>query len=311
MSGTILVTDTLFIGPEHIQALNQAGYEVARLEESSATEEELIANIPGKVGYILGGTEKVTPAVIQAADQLKAIVFTGTDWQHFIPGYDHATEKGIVIANAPGANAYAVAEYTVMLILLMIRRGLELGSTGTTKFQTTGSIQDARVGLIGMGRISELVARMLIGMGATDVVYWSRQAKPQLAAELGIKFVPLEDLVKTADVISTHTPESAGEILSQELLTQTKPGVVLINTGNKVTYSPDGLYDLLYNQTARAAFDFPLDDPRFDELTADVWFYSNGSTAYNTWEANKIASDMATQSMLNLLTTGNDDYRVN
>lgn len=311
MNGTILVTDTLFIGPEHIQALNQAGYEVVRLEESAATEEELIANVQGKVGYILGGTEKVTPAVIQAADQLKAIVFTGTDWQHFIPGYDHATEKGILIANAPGANAYSVAEYTVMLILLMLRRGLELGSTGTTKFLTTGSIIDARVGIIGMGRIGELVARMLVGLGATDVVYWSRQAKPQITEELGIKFVPLEDLVKTADVISVHVPESAGEILTKELLAQTKPGVVLINTGSKATYNDDSLYDLLYNQKARAAFDMPLEDPRFDELTADVWFYSNGSTAYNTWEANKIASDMATQSMLNLLSTGNDDFRVN
>ena len=311
MSGTILVTDTLFIGPEHVQALNQAGYEVVRLEESSATEEELISNIQGKVGYILGGTEKVTPAVIQAADQLKAIVFTGTDWQSFIPGYDHATQKGIFIANAPGANAYSVAEYTVMLILLMLRRGLELGSTGTTKFLTTGSVIDARVGLIGMGRIAELTARMLVGLGATDVVYWSRQAKPQLAEELGIRFMPLEELVQTADVISTHTPESAGEILTAELLKTTKEGVVLINTGSRETYSLDGLHDLLYDQKARAAFDFPIEDPRFDELTADYWFYSNGQTAYNTFEANKIASDMATQSMLNLLATGNDDYRVN
>lgn len=168
-----------------------------------------------------------------------------------------------------------------------------------------------RVGIIGMGRAGELVARMLVGLGATDVVYWSRQANPQLQDELGIRFMPLEELVSTADVITTHVPTSAGEILNEPLLKTTKPGVVLINAGS-TTYNHDALYDLLIDQKARAAFDFPIDEPRFTEkLTADVWFYSNASTAWNTHEAALICSDMATQSLINLLTTGQDDYRVN
>lgn len=311
MSNSILVTDNLFIGDEQVHQLTAAGFDVQRLDAVAATEDELIANITGKVGYILGGLEKVTPAVIAAADELKAIAFTGTDWRDFIPGYDQATEKGILISNAPGANAYAVAEYTVMLILMMIRRPLELGSTGTTQSLTTGSIIDARVGIIGMGRIGELVARMLVGLGATDVVYWSRQAKPALHDELGVRFMPLEELLATADVISTHTPKSAGELLSKDQLKTTKNGVIFINAGSPVTYNHDGLYELLADQKARAAFDFPIASHHFDELTADVWFYSNQHTGYNTHEANKLASDMATQSLINLLTTGQDDYRVN
>lgn len=311
MSNAILVTDHLFIFDEHIQALQQAGFTVERLDKPQATEEELIANIKGKVGYILGGTEKVTPAVIEAADELKAIVFTGSDWAGFIPGYGQATEKGIVIANAPGANAYAVAEYTVTLMLMLLRRVLELGSTGTSKFITTHSIVDARVGIIGMGRIGELVARMVIGLGATDVVYWSRRAKPELQDELGIRFMPLEELAATSNIITTHVPSTAGEILTKDLLKTVTPGVILLNTGSEETYNKDGLYELLANQKARAAFDFPIEEHRFDELTAEWWFYSNTSAAYNTHEAAKIASDMATQSLLNLLTTGQDDYRVN
>lgn len=311
MSNTILVTDKLFIFDEHIRKLQEAGLSVERLDRSEATEEELCEAIKGKVGYILGGTERITAAVVAAADELRAIALTVTAWEDFVPGYPEATEKGILISNTPGANAYSVAEYTVMLMLMMLRRPLELGSTGTSKFITTGSIVDARVGIIGMGTIGELVARMLVGLGATDVVYWSRQAKPQLQEELGIRFMPLEELVATADIISTHVPTSAGELLNERLIATTKKGVVLINTGSEATYNHDGLYDLLIDQKARAAFDFPIDEPRFEKLTADVWFYSNASTAWNTHEAAQLASDMATQSMINLLTTGQDDYRVN
>lgn len=311
MSNTVLVTDKLFIFDEHIRQLQNAGLQVERLDRTSASEEELIQALQGKVGYILGGAEQVTAEVIAAAPDLKAIAFTGSDWQSFIPGYPQATEKGILISNAPGANAYAVAEYTVMLMLMMLRRPLELGSTGTNKFMTTGSIVDARVGIIGMGNIGELVARMLIGLGATDVVYWSRQARPDLQDELGIRYMPLEEIMSTGDVITTHVPASAGELLTKELLHSTKEGVVFINAGSDATYNNDGLYDLLIDQKARAAFDFPIEEHRFEKLTADVWFYSNASTAFNTFEAAQIASDMATQSLINMLTTGTDDYRVN
>jgi phosphoglycerate dehydrogenase-like enzyme len=311
MSNTVLVTDKQYISDEHARQMAAVGLQVERLDRPHATEDELCQAIKGKVGYIVGGTELVTPAVIAAADELRAIALTIDDWQAVIPAYSEATERGIIISNAPGADAYSVAEYTLTLMLMMLRRPLELGSTGTSKFITTGSIIDARVGLIGMGRISELVARMLIGLGATDVVYWSRQAKPHLQDELGIQFMPLEELVSTANVISTHVPQSAGEVLNENVLKTVKPGTILINTGAEVTYSRDGLYDLLIDQKARAAFDFPIPEKRFEKLTADSWFYSNAQTAYNTHEAAQLASDMATQSMINMLTTGSDDFRVN
>lgn len=311
MSNTILVTDILFIFDEHIKQLEQAGFTIERLEKPDATEEEMCEAIKGKVGYIMGDFKPVTPAMIEAADELKAIVFPGADWARLITGYAQATEKGILIANAPGANAYAVAEYTVTLMLMLVRRALEVGSTGTSRNVTTHSMINARVGLVGMGRIGEMVARMLVGLGVTDIVYWSRQAKPELQEELGLQFMPLEELVATSDIISTHIPATAGEVMTKDLLQRTKEGVILINTCRAGAYNYDGLYDLLADGKARAAFDFPIDEPRFDKLTADAWFYSNTTTAYNTHEAAKTASDMATQSIINLLTTGQDDYRVN
>jgi len=64
MSNKILITDTLFITDEHVKRIEEAGYEITRLKKANATEDELISALKGKVGYILGGIEKVTDKVI-------------------------------------------------------------------------------------------------------------------------------------------------------------------------------------------------------------------------------------------------------
>ena len=107
MKGTILVTDSLFVFPEHEKVLRDAGYEIERLDKAEATEDELVHSIKGKVGYILGGIEKVTEKVIDAADSLKVIAFTGSDALSFIPAHQKATEHGITITTTPGANSYS------------------------------------------------------------------------------------------------------------------------------------------------------------------------------------------------------------
>jgi phosphoglycerate dehydrogenase-like enzyme len=86
---TILITDSLFIFPEHEQQLKDAGYEVVRLDKPDATEAELCEAVKGKVGYILGGIEHVTQKVIDAADELKAIAFTGIDYKALITAWEY------------------------------------------------------------------------------------------------------------------------------------------------------------------------------------------------------------------------------
>lgn len=81
MNGKILITDTLFIFDTHLKQLELAGYEIERLSKPDATEDELCQAVKGKVGYILGGIEKITGKVIESADKLKVIVFTGSGYQ--------------------------------------------------------------------------------------------------------------------------------------------------------------------------------------------------------------------------------------
>ncbi len=73
MKGKILITDSLFIFKQHEELIKGAGYDIERLDAPEATEEQLVEAIKGKVGYILGGIEKVTEKVVEAADELKVI----------------------------------------------------------------------------------------------------------------------------------------------------------------------------------------------------------------------------------------------
>lgn len=311
MKGKILITDTLFIFPEHEQQLTDAGYEIERLDTPTATEAQLIEHLQGKVGYVLGGIEKVTDSVIDAVHELKAIVFTGADWRNMIPGHVRATEKGIAIANAPGANAHAVAEYTITLILAMTRNIFELGRTGTKKFETANSLNQLTVGIVGMGTIGALVARALHALGAKEIIYYSREQKLEVEQATGATFVRMDELLERSDIVSLHASKEAGAgYMGKEQLAKMKDGALLINCGFTGGIDKDSLYEELLSGRIRAAQDDPMDE-RFDTLPLSVWFNSNSHMAYNTFEATKTASDMATESLLNLLATGMDKHKVN
>ncbi len=311
MKGTILITDSLFIFPEHEKMLRAAGYEIERLDKPEASEEELVAAVEGRVGYILGGIEHVTEKVIAAASALKAIVFTGSDWRHFIPGNEAATARGIAIANAPGANSYAVAEYTLTLMLAMVRNILTLGKTGDKKFMTSLSLREATVGIIGAGHIGKMLASMLKGLGVKEILYYSRQQHTDVEKESGATFVSLNELLERSDIVTIHVPKSAGNgFIGAEEMKRMKDGTILINCAFAGAIEAEALYAELSAGRLRAAQDEPVDE-RFNALPLSVWFNSNSGTAFNTSEANTKASDMATQSILNLLEKGEDQYKVN
>jgi phosphoglycerate dehydrogenase-like enzyme len=311
MKGTILVTDSLFIHDEHIALINGAGFDVVRLDVPNASEAQLVEAVKGKIGYILGGIEKITETVIEAADELKVISFTGADWKQFIPAHAIAKEKGIVITNTPGVNTNAVAEYTLLLILAMVRNVFELGRTGHVKFQTTTSLNELTVGIVGMGHIGSRVAMLLKAHGVTKILYTSRTQKPEVEDSTGAKFVSLDELLSQSDVVTLHASKDIGEnFIGSSELAQMKDGSLLINCGFTGGVDADALYTELTSGRLRAAQDDPFDE-HFDTFPLQVWFNSNAHTAFNTYEANKKASNMATRSILNALAGVRDEYQIN
>ena len=143
----ILVTGSLFISPDQEQILRESSFSVERLVVTKPTEAELIAAIKDKVGYILGGDERVTRKVIDAATKLKAIAFCGTDYEYFIPAWDYATKKGITLTNVPDGHTHAVAEWAQGAALSMNR-----GFFGQGSYTTVG-LEGQTIGIIGLGHI--------------------------------------------------------------------------------------------------------------------------------------------------------------
>lgn len=304
----ILVTDSLFIHDKHIKELESHGYEIERLEKTTATEEELRSAIKGKVGYILGGLEKVTENVLKETDELKAISFTGTGWKGYIPGWEYATRKGIAISNAPSANAAEVAEWATAAMMAMQRDLFELGPKGDKSFVTVKSLMQLEVGVVGLGNIGREFAERAKGLKARKVSYWSREKK----TDDFDYYENVDDLLKRADIIFLSVGDDAGQdFINAERIKLIKSDALVVSILHKGIFNEDALYERVADNEIRAAFDIVSDVERFRNLSPANWYASNGVSGYNAESTFEKASDMATHSIINLLKTGKDQCRVN
>jgi D-3-phosphoglycerate dehydrogenase / 2-oxoglutarate reductase len=308
----ILITDSLFIFPEHEQMLKDAGFEIERLDKPSATEEELVAAIKGKVGYILGGIEQVTEKVIEAADELRVIVFTGIGYKDHIPAWEQATKKGIAIANVPDGPTHAVAEWAIGMTLAMNRGFFDLGRVGQKEFMTTKGIEGQHVGIIGFGRIGRHIAGMLPAFRPASISYISRHNHDEEAQKLGVAHKEMEALLAESDIVYVCVSSDAGHhFISAKELKLMKQGALLVSFMHYGIIDEDALLQELKTGRIRAASDNPAKNEAFKELPLGTWYSLNGPNAFNTATEIKLTSDMATQSLINLLKTGADQYKVN
>jgi len=306
MNGKILVTDTLFIFDEHVKRMEDAGYEVVRVEKPDMNEEELSEAIKGKVGYILGGIEYVTDKVIENADVLKAIIFTGTGYVGHVPGWQKAKDKGIAVATTPFANVYEVAEWSLAATLAMQRDLFDLGPDGKTSFYTVDSLPDLNIGVFGFGHIGNKYADMISGIGAKSVSYWNRTDKNNQYT-----FKSKEDLFKESDIIFVAIGEEIeNNTITKDLISLMKPNALLVSISRDGIINEEDLAEALKAGKIRAAFDKVSNHDLFKGLSNRIWYGSTVSEAYNSRSFLKKSSDMAVDSLLNLLSTGEDEYRV-
>jgi phosphoglycerate dehydrogenase-like enzyme len=157
-------------------------------------------------------------------------------------GYDRFNIDGARLAHLPvadngGANAIAVAEHAIMLMLCAlkhvhaldaaVRRGAWRGNTGRV-YELCGST----VGIVGMGRIGREVARRLAGWQANLVYYDPFRLSTDLENELNVRFLELDQLLRTADAVTVHVPLNARtrNLIDAESLSLMKPSVILVNT---------------------------------------------------------------------------------
>ena len=147
-----------------------------------------------------------------------------------------AGELGISVANVPEYSPYAVAEHTVALILALNRRiarahnrvrEMNFSLDGLVGFDLHGKT----VGLVGLGRIGAVVARIMHGFGCKLLGHDPNMA-PELERDLGVRSVDLPTLFAESDIISLHAPLMAAtrHMVGAEAISRMKNGVMLINT---------------------------------------------------------------------------------
>ena len=152
-----------------------------------------------------------------------------------------ANRRGIAVGNTPDVLTDATADIAVSLLLAVSRRmkqaaqAVENGEWKT--WEPRGwiglDLAGKTLGIVGMGRIGEAVARRLWGGWQMKVLYTSRRAKPELDSRWGARHVDLPELLASSDFVSLHVPLSpaTNHLIDSQALSLMKPTSVLINTG--------------------------------------------------------------------------------
>jgi D-3-phosphoglycerate dehydrogenase / 2-oxoglutarate reductase len=217
---------------------------IAEVTEASGSEDEIIQALEGANIYVANHAP-LTQRMLEHAPDLKlAVIARGGPTNANIKA---ATQRGVLICNAPGRNATATAEHTLSLILAVLRRVPELHGALANgewrgdyyEYEKCGpELEDSTAGLIGFGAIGSRVARMLRGFGCHVLVY-DPYVKPDSLGE-GVQMVGLDELLARSRIVSLHaraTAENKGMIGVKQLATMPS-GSVLINCarGSLVEY---------------------------------------------------------------------------
>src|ERR671938_794216 len=200
---------------------------------------------------------QIDAEVVAAAPQLKVVARAGIGLDNVdVPA---ATERGVLVVNAPTSNIVSAAEHAVALLLAAARHipaadaSLRAGTWARSRF-TGVEVTDKVVGVVGLGRIGVLVAQRLAAFGVTLIAY-DPYIQPGRAAQLGVRMVTLEELLREADFITIHlpkTPETVGLIGAEQLAT-TKPGVIIVNAARGGLVDEAALADALQSGHVAAA----------------------------------------------------------
>ncbi|MDA7936394.1 D-glycerate dehydrogenase [bacterium] len=236
MKPRVLVTRHVYpaaipILQEHCVVDYQDRYEVM-------DEGQLIKKLQLADGVVCQLTDALTSSVISSAPQLRVIsqIAVGTDNIDLAT----ATERKIAVTNTPGVLTEATADLTFGLLLAAVRKIPQaqqfLRSGQWQRWDVDllcgGDVHGQTIGIVGMGRIGQAVARRARGF-SMRVLYASRNPAPaELEQELSMMRVPLDALLRESDFVSLHVPltEATKHLISIEQLCQMKRSAILINT---------------------------------------------------------------------------------
>jgi D-3-phosphoglycerate dehydrogenase len=204
-----------------------------RVERADAAHDHaLLEEVLSSAVAWIAGTSPIDDRHLAAAPNLRIVARYGT-------GYDSvdlaaAARRGVMVTNTPGANAEAVADHTVCLMLAALRHliaGNSASREGVRPPWRGRELGALTVGIVGFGSVGRTVARRLVGGFGTRVLAYDPFVAPERAREAGVEAVDdLSELAREADVLTLHMPGGGGAVVDAAFLSRMRPGAVLINT---------------------------------------------------------------------------------
>jgi D-3-phosphoglycerate dehydrogenase len=271
---------------------------------------DLASELKGADALIVRSAVKVDAGLLEHAHGLRVIGRAGV-------GVDNvdlhaATKKGIAVMNTPGANAVAVAEQTVGMMIALARqlcqadRLMHEGKWEKKALQGT-ELRGKTLGIAGLGRIGMEVARRALAFGMTVIAY-DPFVSPAVAEELGVRLETLDVVFAQADYLTLHvglTPQTTG-MINAASLAKMKKGVRLVNCARGELVDEAALSAALKSgQVAGAALDVFQNEPLKDSpLTAMNNVVLTPHIGGSTKEAQEAVGVQIAQQVVEYLTTG-------
>ncbi len=232
--------------------------------------DQLAVDLQDADAIVVRSATRVTAPLIAAAPKLRVIARAGT-------GVDNvdvaaASARGIVVMNAPGANSISVAELAVGLILAMARHlpaadaAMKQGKWEKKKFLGE-EVREKTLGLAGLGRIGQEVARRAAGFGMRIIAH-DPFISEHVAADLGVELVSLDDVFARSDYVSLHMPsnDKTRKIVNAERLARSKKGIRIVNTARGDLIDEKALADAIEaGHVGGAALDVFETEPTVDQ----------------------------------------------
>ena len=224
----VLIAEEL--SPATIDALGP-DFEIRHCE--GADRAALLAAITDVDAILVRSATQVDAEALAAARRLKVVARAGVGLDNV--DVKAATQAGVMVVNAPTSNIVSAAELAVALLLAAARNiapanaALKDGQWKRSKYSGT-EVYGKTVGVVGLGRIGVLAAQRLLAFGTTVIAY-DPYVQPARAAQMGVRLVELDVLLRESDFITVHlpkTPETVG-LIGDDQLHQVKPGVIIVN----------------------------------------------------------------------------------
>src|SRR5207249_1149685 len=219
--------------------------------------EELERALAGAEALIVRSETRVTADLLTRAPHLRVIARAGTGVDNIdVPA---ATRRGIAVMNAPGANTVSAAEHAMGLLLGLVRHipwaaeAMRRGEWDRKRFEGT-ELRGKTIGVVGLGRIGGHVGQLARAFGM-QVVGHDPYLAPERAAELQVKLLPLDQLLRQADVVTLHVAytEQTHHLINAERLRLMKPGAVLISTARGELVDEGALAEAVREKRIRGA----------------------------------------------------------